>query len=61
MKLCAASCAASSLPAPAGAQPLKARLYAKARLVDERGDPIRAAALKPGVNYVFDYPFAATP
>lgn len=61
MKLCAASCAASSLPTPAGAQASKARLYAKAKLVDERGDPIRAAALRPGVNYVFEYPFAATP
>lgn len=61
VKLCAASCAASTLPAPAGAQSPKARLYARALLVDERGEPIRAAALKPGVNYVFEYPFASTP
>ncbi len=61
MKLCAASCAASSLPVPAGAQPSNARLYARVKLVDERGDPVRAAALRPGVNYVFEYPFAATP
>ncbi len=62
VKLCAATCAAAStLPTQAGAQSLKTRLYARARLVDERGDPVRAAALKPGVNYVFDYPFAATP
>lgn len=61
MKLCAASCAASSLALPAGAQAPKARLYARAKLVDERGDPVRAAALRPGVNYVFEYPFAATP
>jgi Rieske Fe-S protein len=61
VKLCAASCAASSLPTAADAQTLKARLYGKARLVDERGDPVRAGSLKPGVNYVFEYPFAATP
>lgn len=61
MKLCAASCAASSLPSGAQAQALKARLYGRARLVDERGEPIRPANLKPGVNYVFEYPFAATP
>jgi len=61
VKLCAASCAATTLPTDAQAQSLKARLYGKARLVDERGDPVHAATLKPGVNYVFDYPFAATP
>ena len=61
MKLCAATCAASSLPTAAEAQALKARLYARAQLVDPRGDPIRIDALKPGVNYVFEYPFAATP
>ena len=57
VKLCAASAAATTLPAAA----LTARFYARALLVDERGSPLRAAAIKPGVNYVFDYPFAATP
>jgi arsenite oxidase small subunit len=39
----------------------KAREYAPALLVDERGEPLKAAALKPQVNYVFLYPFEATP
>ena len=61
VKLCAASAAATSLPTAADAATLKARLYPRALLVDERGQPIRAAQLRAGVNYVFEYPFAATP
>lgn len=61
VKLCAGSAAAASLPTPAEASALKARLYTRARLVDERGVPLRPAALKSGTNYVFDYPFTSTP
>lgn len=61
VKLCAASAASTTLPTAADAATLKARLYKRAGLVDARGQPIRAAALKMGVNYVFDYPFASTP
>ena len=61
VKLCAASAAATSLPTPADAAGLTARLYRRARLVDEHGSPVRAEALRAGINYVFDYPFAATP
>ena len=61
VKLCAASAAAPALPTAAEAASLKARMYARVLLVDERGQPVRAAALKAGVTYVFDYPFAATP
>ena len=61
MKLCAASAAASNLPSPSQAATLTARLYKRAMLVDERGSPLRVAAIKPGVNYIFDYPFSATP
>nr|WP_222622410.1 Rieske 2Fe-2S domain-containing protein [Ramlibacter albus] len=39
----------------------KVKSYARAVLVDERGDPIKAASLKPHTNYVFHYPFEATP
>ena len=39
----------------------KAREYAPALLVDEHGDPLKASALKPQVNYIFLYPFEATP
>ena len=61
VRLCAASAAATRLPAAANAAALTARLYKRALLVDERGVPLRVAAIKPGVNYVFDYPFSATP
>ncbi len=37
------------------------RLYARTRLVDVHGRPIRAADLAPETNYVFQYPYAATP
>jgi Rieske Fe-S protein len=51
--------AASALSAyAANAQP---REYGKALLVNERGDPLKASELKPQVNYVFHYPFEATP
>jgi Rieske Fe-S protein len=37
------------------------RLYARARLVDARGQPVRAGALAAETNYVFHYPYASTP
>jgi Rieske Fe-S protein len=49
--------AAGALPAVAGTP----RDFAPALLVDERGDPFRAAALKPGEAWLFNYPFAASP
>lgn len=49
----------------AGADPLwanaPARLYRRVRLVDIHGTPIKAGALAADTNYVFQYPFAATP
>jgi arsenite oxidase small subunit len=39
----------------------KPKDYAKALLVNERGDPMRASELRPQTNYVFHYPFEATP
>ncbi|HEX7890861.1 MAG TPA: (2Fe-2S)-binding protein [Ramlibacter sp.] len=35
--------------------------YPRALLVDERGEPLKASGLKPQLNYVFHYPFEATP
>ena len=35
--------------------------YAKSRLVDIHGKPIRIAALAEDTNFVFQYPYAATP
>jgi len=37
------------------------RLYARTRLVDVHGRPIRASDLLPDTNYIFQYPFLATP
>lgn len=37
------------------------RVYPPARLVDIHGDPIKARQLAAQTNYVFSYPFAATP
>ncbi len=37
------------------------RLYARTRLVDAQGQPIRAGALAAETNYVFHYPYASTP
>lgn len=41
--------------------PVQARTHGRALLVDERGDPLKAASLKQRTNYVFHYPFEATP
>lgn len=61
VKLCAASSAAVTLPQPSQAAALSARTYRKAKLVDASGKAVKPGDLKPGVTYVFDYPFAATP
>jgi Rieske Fe-S protein len=53
------SAAAASLPA--WAANAVAKEYGRALLVNERGDPLRASELKPQLNYVFHYPFEATP
>jgi arsenite oxidase small subunit len=49
----------ASFQAQAG--PVRHKDYARALLVDERGEPIRSAQLKAQVNYVFHYPYEATP
>jgi arsenite oxidase small subunit len=59
IKFCAASAAA--LGAPEVAADAQARFYSRARLVDEQGAPLRAAAVPANRNFVFNYPFAATP
>jgi Rieske Fe-S protein len=45
----------------AGATALPIRRYAPALLVDIHGKPMRHAAIVGETNYVFQYPFAATP
>jgi len=60
VQVCAASAAGATLPTPANGA-LSARAYPRAKLVDEKRAPILLAQLRVGVNYVFDYPFSATP
>src|ERR687896_2179024 len=59
IKFCAASAAA--LGAPAVAADARVHLYANAKLIDEKGLPLRAAAVPANRNFIFHYPFAATP
>ena len=40
---------------------LKAKTYARAKLVDQDGRAIKAASLKRNHNYIFNYPFESTP
>ena len=59
IKFCAGSAAA--LAAPQVAADAHARLYSRAKLVDGNGAPLRAAAVPAKRNFIFHYPFAATP
>jgi arsenite oxidase small subunit len=52
---------AATLAGPAWAADARPRSYARVQLVDEEGQPLRASRLKPQTNYVFHYPFEATP
>jgi Rieske Fe-S protein len=61
VQVCAASAAGAALPQFAHGAPLATRSYARAKLVDEKGEPVRIARLEAGKNYVFDYPYEATP
>jgi len=59
IKFCAASVAAAGTCEVAA--DARAQLYAKARLIDEKGAPLRASAIPVNRNLIFHYPFAATP
>jgi arsenite oxidase small subunit len=61
VQACAASVAGMSLPDASRAATLTARLYHRAKLVDDQGNPIQLDSLKVGTNYVFDYPYSSTP
>ena len=56
IKFCAVSAAALGIGGEARAQ-----TYARARLVDEKGLPLRASAVPVNRNLIFHYPFEATP
>ena len=61
VQICAASAAGAALPDASQAATLTARKYPRAKLVDEKGQPLRIETLAVGTAYVFDYPYAATP
>jgi len=60
IKLCAAAGTLGANPAFAAAD-LKPRFYTRVQLVDESRQPLRAASVAANRNYIFHYPYAATP
>ena len=52
---------AATLAGSAWAVDVKPRAYSRALLVDQHGEPLKASSLRAKVNYVFHYPFEATP
>lgn len=56
-----AACASAGAALPAFAADARPRPYARALLVDARGERLKAASLQPLANYVFHYPYEATP
>ena len=56
-----AACIGAATGFPALAGDAKPKSYGRVLLVDERGQPLKARDLKADVNYVFHYPFEATP
>lgn len=56
-----AACITAAASLPAFAADAKPRAYSRALLVNDLGDPIKASGLKPLTNYVFHYPYEATP
>ena len=60
IKACAATCAIAT-PDLLSAKDLQPRFYSRAQLVNDRGRPLRTADLAAGRNYIFHYPFEATP
>jgi arsenite oxidase small subunit len=56
-----AACASAAAAWPAFAAGSRPRPYSRALLVDDSGSPLKAASVKPLTNYVFHYPYEATP
>ena len=61
VQICAAGAAGAALPCEAASATLQARLYRRVKLVDEQRQPVRIESLETGANYVFEYPYEATP
>jgi Rieske Fe-S protein len=56
-----AACVSAAAALPVFAADAKPKSYAPALLVDEFNRPLKASSLSPQTNYVFHYPFEATP
>jgi arsenite oxidase small subunit len=56
-----AVCVAANAAMPALAANAVPKPYSRVLLTDERGDPLKASKLAAQTNYVFHYPFEATP
>lgn len=56
-----AACASATAAWPVFAADARPKAYSRALLVDEFGDPVRASRLQPLANYIFHYPYQATP
>jgi arsenite oxidase small subunit len=61
IRICVTGIAATGVPAFSPAQGATAHMYARAKLVDTQGKPLRASALPAQKNLIFQYPFASTP
>lgn len=62
IQLCAAAAGAAGMTAPAfPARDARPRHYARTRLEDAAGRPLRASELPVDRNLIFHYPYAATP
>jgi len=59
IKFCAASAAA--IGAPSVSTDARAQSYGRARLVDQKGQPVRTASIPVNHNLIFHYPYASTP
>jgi len=59
--VCAASVLSLGADHAFAARDAQPRHYARARLLDDGGQPLQASRLAVGENYVFHYPFAGTP
>ncbi len=60
ISICAAGAALGINPTLAAAN-LRPRFYARVQLLDESQRPLRAGSLAVSRNYIFHYPYAATP
>ncbi len=58
---CTVGAACTSAAWPVFAADAKPKPYSRVLLVDELGEPVRASRLRPLDNYLFHYPFQATP